>query len=74
MQSHGTCYVAYGGLEHSKRVYQVLVHSSCATDFVWIDASSGEIPTGAVQGISQLNDFLILSEFLIYKKNDSRWG
>jgi len=48
--SHGTCYVPYGGVEHIKHNYQVLVHSSTGTDFVWLEASHGEIPSGAIQG------------------------
>ncbi|KAJ6633339.1 hypothetical protein Bhyg_16582, partial [Pseudolycoriella hygida] len=48
--SHGTCYVSYGGIEHSKRNYQVLIHTATGTDFIWLEASHGEVPSGAVQG------------------------
>lgn len=51
MPSHGVCYVPYGGLEHGKSLYQVLVHSANAADFVWSEASNGQIPTGAIQGV-----------------------
>ena len=45
--SHGVCYVPYGGEEHGKRDYQVLVHShDSGTDFVWSEAANGAVPTG----------------------------
>ena len=51
MQSHGVCYVPYGGEEHGKTDYQVLVHSpNSGTDFVWSEAANGSVPTGAIQG------------------------
>lgn len=44
VQSHGVCYVAYGGDEHGKSNYQVLVHDAdSGTDFVWSEAGKIEI-------------------------------
>merc|ERR1712029_1178396 len=51
VQSHGVCYVPYGGEEHGKTTYQVLVHdANSGTDFVWVKAENGAVPTGAIQG------------------------
>jgi len=47
--SHGCCYVAYGGREHSHSDYQVLTSNS-GHELAWINASGSDIPTGAVQG------------------------
>jgi len=47
--SHGVCYVAYGGKEHSHSDYQVLCNES-DSDMDWISSSDGNVPSGAVQG------------------------
>ena len=63
--SHSCCYIAWGGAEHSKENYDVslCIISSCDStrysqilvaprncDLTWVDASNGHIPTGAIQG------------------------
>eukprot|EP00091_Calanus_sinicus_P021613 TRINITY_DN648_c0_g1_i10.p1 TRINITY_DN648_c0_g1~~TRINITY_DN648_c0_g1_i10.p1 ORF type:complete len:155 (-),score=26.34 TRINITY_DN648_c0_g1_i10:145-609(-) len=46
---HNCCYIAWGGEEHSKDEYDILVAPrNC--DLTWVDASNGHIPTGAIQG------------------------
>ncbi|KAG0443095.1 hypothetical protein HPB47_015296 [Ixodes persulcatus] len=46
--SHKCCYVSDDGAEHSHQEYQALVTES--SQFDWIPASDGSLPTGAVQG------------------------
>uniref|UniRef100_A0A0K8RGT3 Putative cytoplasm n=1 Tax=Ixodes ricinus TaxID=34613 RepID=A0A0K8RGT3_IXORI len=46
--SHKCCYVSDDGAEHSHHEYQALVTES--SQFDWIPASDGFLPTGAVQG------------------------
>lgn len=48
VQSHGCCYVAWGGKEHAMENYQVLCNPRGASKLVWVDASNGEIPLGAL--------------------------
>lgn len=42
---HGTCYVAWGGGEHGKETYEVLVGN-----VNWVPASGSEIPPNALPG------------------------
>ncbi|KAM7283691.1 natterin-3 [Ixodes scapularis] len=46
--SHRCCYVSADGAEHSHHEYQALVTES--SQFDWIPASDGFLPSGAVQG------------------------
>merc|ERR1711973_392343 len=48
-KSHNVLYVPWGGDEHAKESYQVLVADANAK-YEWISSSSGEIPNGAIQG------------------------
>ncbi|XP_054155092.1 uncharacterized protein LOC128953615 [Oppia nitens] len=50
--SHGCCYVAFAGQEHSHRDYQVLTNPHGAS-LVWVPAANGEVPLGAIQGGQQ---------------------
>lgn len=43
--SHGVCYVAHGGNEHTKYQFDVL----CNGNPSWVQASNGHVPIGAVQ-------------------------
>ncbi|XP_064473156.1 natterin-3-like isoform X2 [Ornithodoros turicata] len=47
--SHKVCYVAYGGSEHAKSSYQVLVPQQ-KNKFDWIPESGGRLPPDAVLG------------------------
>lgn len=42
--THGVCYVAYGGGEHSYSEYEVL----CSTNGQWVAVADGNIPPNAV--------------------------
>ncbi|XP_008546651.1 uncharacterized protein LOC103570631 isoform X1 [Microplitis demolitor] len=42
--SHGVCYVAWGGQEHGKPVYQVL----CGCNPQWVPTSGGNIPSNSI--------------------------
>ncbi|XP_023341960.1 uncharacterized protein LOC111711763 isoform X2 [Eurytemora carolleeae] len=57
---HNCCYIPWGGEEHSKEEYDILVAPrNC--DLTWVDASNGHIPTGAVQGgFNENNDPLYI--------------
>eukprot|EP00092_Neocalanus_flemingeri_P015416 GFUD01016684.1.p1 GENE.GFUD01016684.1~~GFUD01016684.1.p1 ORF type:complete len:183 (-),score=61.14 GFUD01016684.1:141-689(-) len=57
---HNCCYIAWGGGEHSKEEYDILVAPrNC--DLTWVDASNGHIPTGAIQGgFNENNDPLYI--------------
>ncbi|RWS28818.1 natterin-4-like protein [Leptotrombidium deliense] len=47
--SHGCCYIPYDGREHSSKNYHVLVNPG-GCELIWIHASNGTVPTGAIQG------------------------
>lgn len=49
VQSHGCCYVAYGGDELKHTAYEFLVKPAYGS-FGWVRAADGEIPGGAIQG------------------------
>lgn len=49
VSTHKACYLACGGEEHAEYDYQVLVRNKNC-EFVWVKASNGEIPNGAMQG------------------------
>lgn len=50
--SHRVCYVAYAGRECAHHHYQVLTNPN-NTELVWVQASHGSIPTGALAGGKQ---------------------
>ena len=54
MLSHQVCYVAAAGAEHGYRYYQVMINPDGAT-LVWVPASDGEVPNGALQGGMESN-------------------
>lgn len=48
--NHGpSCYVAWGGTEHTHREFQVLT-TRPGVKLAWISTSGNNIPTGAIQG------------------------
>lgn len=57
---HNCCYIPWGGEEHAKEEYDILVAPrNC--DLTWVNAHDGQIPTGAVQGgFNESNDPLYI--------------
>ncbi|RWS02449.1 uncharacterized protein B4U79_06516 [Dinothrombium tinctorium] len=57
--SHGCCYISYGGREHRKEEYQALISPGC--ELVWLPASDGELPSGALQaGVTEDGEVLYI--------------
>lgn len=52
---HNCCFIPYGGVEEKVAEYEVLANPG-GIDVVWVSASNGEIPIGAVVGGSDAND------------------
>lgn len=54
MRSHGVCYVAWGGGEHGKDEFEVLMGSGN-----WVAVSGGEIPSNALPAGKKTNESII---------------
>lgn len=48
--SHRCLYVAYGGAEHKKDEYEVLVNPGNHVHLEWVHRKNGNVPDSAVQG------------------------